>query len=168
MNIGSLCGDLFPFKMEALVDAHNRKINYLRISITDRCNLRCRYCMPQEGVSQFGHAEVLRYEEIQRIAVIAARRGISKIRITGGEPLVRKKVAVTDRFERIKAPLLERQKQLEKKKEAFQFRRDIEDEKLWIDEKLPLANSGELGNSLFNVNMLKKKNQSLSTEIDNH
>ena len=84
------------------------------------------------------------------------------------EPLVRKKVAVTDRFERIKAPLLERQKQLEKKKEAFQFRRDIEDEKLWIDEKLPLANSGELGNSLFNVNMLKKKNQSLSTEIDNH
>lgn len=76
--------------MEALIDAYNRKINYLRISITDRCNLRCRYCMPQEGVSQFGHAEVLRYEEIQRIAVIASRRGISKIRITGGEPLVRK------------------------------------------------------------------------------
>jgi len=93
LDIGSLCGDLFPFKMEALLDAHNRKINYLRISITDRCNLRCRYCMPQEGVSQFGHAEVLRYEEIQRIAVIAARRGISKIRITGGEPLVRKNAA---------------------------------------------------------------------------
>lgn len=84
------------------------------------------------------------------------------------EPLVRKKELVTDRFERIKAPLLERQKQLEKKKEAYQFRRDVEDEKLWIDEKLPLANSRELGNSLFNVHMLKKKNQSLSTEIDNH
>jgi len=82
--------DLFPFKMEALIDAHNRKINYLRISITDRCNLRCQYCMPREGVSQFGHMEVLRYEEILRIAAIAARRGISKIRITGGEPLVRK------------------------------------------------------------------------------
>src|SRR4030042_6724835 len=81
---------LFPFKMEALIDAHNRKINYLRISITDRCNLRCQYCMPREGVSQFGHTEVLRYEEILRIAAIAARRGISKIRITGGEPLVRK------------------------------------------------------------------------------
>ncbi len=76
--------------MESLIDAHNRKINYLRISITDRCNLRCQYCMPQEGVSQFGHEEVLRYEEILRIAAIAARRGISKIRITGGEPLVRK------------------------------------------------------------------------------
>lgn len=76
--------------MEALIDAHNRKINYLRISITDRCNLRCQYCMPREGVSQFGHTEVLRYEEILRIAAIAARRGISKIRITGGEPLVRK------------------------------------------------------------------------------
>jgi cyclic pyranopterin phosphate synthase len=76
--------------MNALIDAHNRKINYLRISITDRCNLRCQYCMPQEGVSRFGHAEVLSYEEIRRLAAIAARRGISKIRITGGEPLVRK------------------------------------------------------------------------------
>jgi len=76
--------------METLVDHHNRRINYLRISITDRCNLRCRYCMPQEGISQFGHEEVLRYEEIQRISEVAARKGISKIRITGGEPLVRK------------------------------------------------------------------------------
>ncbi len=76
--------------MEALIDHHNRRINYLRISITDRCNLRCRYCMPKEGISQFGHEEVLRYEEIFRIAEVAARKGISKIRITGGEPLVRK------------------------------------------------------------------------------
>jgi len=78
--------------MNALIDAHNRRINYLRISITDRCNLRCQYCMPQEGISQFGHAEVLRYEEIGRVAEMAAGKGISKIRITGGEPLVRKDV----------------------------------------------------------------------------
>uniref|UniRef100_A0A1A9URJ1 Spectrin beta chain n=1 Tax=Glossina austeni TaxID=7395 RepID=A0A1A9URJ1_GLOAU len=84
------------------------------------------------------------------------------------EPIVTKKTAVLDRFEKIKAPLLERQKQLEKKKEAFQFCRDVEDEKLWINEKLPVANSREYGNSLFNVHVLKKKNQSLATEIDNH
>ncbi|XP_037941543.1 spectrin beta chain isoform X2 [Teleopsis dalmanni] len=84
------------------------------------------------------------------------------------EPIVVKKTAVLERFEKIKAPLVEHQKQLEKKKEAFQFCRDIEDEKLWIDEKLPVANSKNYGNSLFNVHVLKKKNQSLSTEIDNH
>jgi GTP 3',8-cyclase len=78
-----------PFAMDAPNETHNRSINYLRISITDRCNLRCRYCMPKEGVSPFGHAEVLRYEEILRIAAAAARLGIAKIRITGGEPLVR-------------------------------------------------------------------------------
>lgn len=84
------------------------------------------------------------------------------------EPLVVKKVAVSDRFEKIKAPLLERQLQLVKKKEAFQFCRDVDEEKLWIDEKMPLATSNEYGNSLFNVHALKKKNQSLATEIDNH
>ncbi|EDW36624.1 GL15987 [Drosophila persimilis] len=84
------------------------------------------------------------------------------------EPIVVKKTAVLERFEKIKAPLMERQKQLEKKKEAFQFCRDVEDEKLWIDEKLPVANSNDYGNSLFNVHVLKKKNQSLATEIDNH
>jgi len=88
--------------MNALIDPHKRKINYLRISITDRCNLRCLYCMPQEGISQFGHAEVLSYEEIRRLAAIAARRGISKIRITGGEPLVRKgAVQLVDQLARI-------------------------------------------------------------------
>lgn len=79
-----------------------------------------------------------------------------------------KKVAVEERFEQLKAPLVERQRQLEKKKEAFQFCRDVEDEKLWIGEKMPQATSKEYGNSLFNVHMLKKKNQSLKTEIDNH
>lgn len=84
------------------------------------------------------------------------------------EPIVQKKKVVGERFEKIKQPLLERQKALLKKKEAFQFRRDVEDEKLWIGEKLPLANSEDYGNSLFNVHVLKKKNQSLATEIDNH
>ncbi|XP_055912166.1 spectrin beta chain isoform X2 [Eupeodes corollae] len=84
------------------------------------------------------------------------------------EPIIHKKTAVLERFERIKAPLVERQIQLEKKKEAFQFCRDVEDEKLWIHEKLPVANSMNYGNSLFNVHVLKKKNQSLATEIDNH
>ncbi|XP_026477327.1 spectrin beta chain isoform X2 [Ctenocephalides felis] len=79
-----------------------------------------------------------------------------------------KKTQVERRFEQIKAPLMERQKQLEKKKEAFQFRRDVADEKLWIDEKMPQALSQDYGNSLFQVHMLKKKNRSLDTEIDNH
>ncbi|XP_070506050.1 spectrin beta chain isoform X5 [Chironomus tepperi] len=84
------------------------------------------------------------------------------------EPIVIKKQKVSDRFSRIKGPLEERQKQLEKKKEAYQFRRDVEDEKLWIDEKMPSVLSEEVGNSLFNVHMLKKNNQTLRTEIDNH
>lgn len=78
--------------MSRLVDPHNRPINYLRISITDRCNLRCQYCMPKEGVTQFQHAEILRYEEILRFSRLAIRKGIEKIRLTGGEPLVRKGV----------------------------------------------------------------------------
>lgn len=79
-----------------------------------------------------------------------------------------KKTAVESRFEQLKAPLLERQKQLEKKKEAFQFRRDVADERLWIQEKLPQASSPDYGHSLFNVQMLQKKNQSLRTETENH
>ncbi|GBP22289.1 Spectrin beta chain [Eumeta japonica] len=79
-----------------------------------------------------------------------------------------KKKAVEQRFEQLKAPLLDRQRHLAKKKEAFQFRRDVEDEKLWIHEKMPLATSTDYGNSLFHVQMLQKKNQSLKTETDNH
>ena len=79
-----------------------------------------------------------------------------------------KKTRVEQRFEQLKAPLLDRKAQLGKKKEAFQFRRDVEDEKLWIDEKMPQLLNEDYGNSLFNVHMLKKKNQSLSMEIDNH
>ena len=68
----------------------NRKINYVRISVTDRCNLRCRYCMPECGVKKIPHAEILSLEEILRVANVFARLGIKKIRLTGGEPLLRK------------------------------------------------------------------------------
>jgi GTP 3',8-cyclase len=73
-------------------DSFGRAIDYLRLSITDRCNLRCRYCMPEAGVSSLGHANVLSYEELLRVAGVAVALGVRKIRITGGEPLVRKGV----------------------------------------------------------------------------
>jgi len=73
-----------------LFDPYKRKINYLRISVTDRCNLRCRYCMPEEGIPLIPHEEILTYEEISRIVRVFAVEGISKVRLTGGEPLVRK------------------------------------------------------------------------------
>jgi len=71
------------------LDNFNRPISYLRISVTDRCNLRCVYCMPPEGVPWRSHGEILRYEEIELIVRAAASLGISKVRLTGGEPLVR-------------------------------------------------------------------------------
>src|SRR5450759_2254033 len=64
-------------------------IDYLRISITDRCNLRCVYCMPPQGIVWRPHAELLSYEEIGRIVEAAAALGIRKVRLTGGEPLIR-------------------------------------------------------------------------------
>lgn len=73
-----------------LVDNFGRKINYLRLSVTDRCNMRCRYCMPEEGVEKFTHQDILSYEELHRIALAAVALGIEKIRVTGGEPLVRR------------------------------------------------------------------------------
>jgi len=74
------------------IDRNNRVINYLRISVTDRCNLRCIYCMPGGGVSTMPHDEILTYEELLRIAGLAVRGGIRKVRLTGGEPLVRKDI----------------------------------------------------------------------------
>jgi cyclic pyranopterin phosphate synthase len=73
-----------------MIDGHGRKINYLRLSVTDRCNLRCRYCMPAEGVPWLPHGEILSYEELFLVARTAVSLGIEKIRVTGGEPLVRK------------------------------------------------------------------------------
>jgi cyclic pyranopterin phosphate synthase len=75
--------------MTGLSDSFQRPINYLRISVTDRCNLRCIYCMPPEGVDLTSHQEILSYEEVYTVAQAAAELGINKIRITGGEPLVR-------------------------------------------------------------------------------
>lgn len=76
--------------MNGLVDSYERKIDYIRISITDRCNLRCVYCMPPEGIELAESSEILRYEELLRVARIAVTHGVTKIRVTGGEPLVRK------------------------------------------------------------------------------
>jgi GTP 3',8-cyclase len=75
-----------------LVDAYGRVLDYLRISVTDRCNLRCRYCMPEDGVPRLPHAAILSYEEITQVARAAVRRGVKKLRITGGEPLIRREI----------------------------------------------------------------------------
>lgn len=75
-----------------MLDKLNRKIDYLRISVIDRCNLRCVYCMPEEGVESIPHEEILTYDEILRICETVSQLGIKKIKITGGEPLVRKEI----------------------------------------------------------------------------
>jgi len=75
--------------MTGLCDSFQRPINYLRISVTDRCNLRCIYCMPAGGVPLMSHSDILTYEEIYTVARAAAELGINKVRLTGGEPLVR-------------------------------------------------------------------------------
>jgi len=71
-------------------DRFGRRINYLRVSVTDRCNLRCRYCMPEEGVPLDPHDRVLSYEELERVVRAGVSLGIDRVRITGGEPLVRR------------------------------------------------------------------------------
>jgi cyclic pyranopterin phosphate synthase len=78
--------------MNQLIDNHGRVINYLRLAVTDRCNLRCTYCMPAEGIQYVPKEELLRYEEIVRLVGLLAKMGISKIRITGGEPFVRRDI----------------------------------------------------------------------------
>ena len=76
-----------------MLDGFGRRIEYLRVSITDRCSLRCTYCMPEDGVQWLPHGEILRYEELLRLVRLFANLGVKKIKITGGEPLVRKGVA---------------------------------------------------------------------------
>ncbi len=73
-----------------LFDNHGRKINYLRLAVTDRCNLRCFYCMPEQGINWLSREELMSYEEMLRICTLLVRSGIEKIRITGGEPFARK------------------------------------------------------------------------------
>ncbi len=75
-----------------LIDSYNRTIDYLRVSVTDRCNFRCVYCMPEEGAPVAPKEEILTFEEIERLLRIATSLGIRKIRLTGGEPLVRRDV----------------------------------------------------------------------------
>ena len=79
-----------PPRSAGLIDNHGRPITYLRLAITDRCNLRCRYCRPEEGVPFIPHAEILTFEEMERLVAIACSLGISKVRVTGGEPFSRR------------------------------------------------------------------------------
>lgn len=79
--------DLLPGR---LVDRFGRRLHYLRLSITDRCNLRCLYCMPSQGLAKLTHREVLSLEELARVARVAVSLGVDKIRLTGGEPLLRR------------------------------------------------------------------------------
>lgn len=73
-----------------MIDPFGRRIDYLRVSVTDRCNLRCAYCMPAEGVPLVSHSDILRYEEIVEVVRQAVAMGVTKVRITGGEPLIRR------------------------------------------------------------------------------
>jgi GTP 3',8-cyclase len=80
--------------MEPLVDTWGREIRSLRVSVTDKCNFRCRYCMPAEGLEWLGRDEVLSFEEIERLVGLMAAMGVDEIRLTGGEPLVRRELPV--------------------------------------------------------------------------
>src|SRR3954449_3327949 len=75
---------------EPLVDGHGRLIGDLRVSVTDRCNFRCQYCMPADGLPWLERPEVLPFEEIPRLVGVLSRLGVTTVRLTGGEPLVRR------------------------------------------------------------------------------
>ena len=75
---------------EQLVDGHGRAIGDVRISVTDRCNLRCQYCMPADGLPWLERDSVLTFEEIERLVALLASMGVADVRLTGGEPLVRR------------------------------------------------------------------------------
>jgi cyclic pyranopterin phosphate synthase len=87
-----------PGESENMLDNYQRNINYLRVSVTDRCNLRCRYCMPEEGVGDLGHYRILSLEDLARLIKISTAVGIRKVRFTGGEPLVRKNIGQLVRY----------------------------------------------------------------------
>src|SRR5438477_11634310 len=84
--------------MEPLRDSWGREIKSLRVSVTDKCNFRCRYCMPAEGLEWLGRDEVLSFEEIARLVRVLAAMGVDEIRLTGGEPLVRRDLPVLVRL----------------------------------------------------------------------
>src|SRR5947209_12261118 len=83
-------GRLRVMRLEPLRDGHGRRIGDLRVSVTDRCNFRCQYCMPAEGLPWLERDDVLRFEEIARLVALMAAMGVADIRLTGGEPLVRR------------------------------------------------------------------------------
>ncbi len=83
-----------PQPLDQLVDTYGRRLHYLRLSVTDRCNLRCTYCMPSQGVAKLDHDQVLTLEELARVARMAVSLGVDKIRLTGGEPLLRRELGV--------------------------------------------------------------------------
>lgn len=78
--------------MNKLIDKHNRVVDYIRIAVTDKCNLRCFYCMPNEGIDFVKQNQLMSYEELLRVATILSKQGVSKVRITGGEPFLRKDI----------------------------------------------------------------------------
>src|SRR5262249_5670951 len=80
--------------MEPLRDSWGREIKSVRVSVTDKCNFRCTYCMPAEGLRWLGRGEILTFEEIARLAGVPARLGVEEVRLTGGEPLVRRDLPV--------------------------------------------------------------------------
>ena len=89
--VGILSPQAAPAQVPApLIDPQGRTLDYLRLSVTDRCNLRCRYCMPAAGLPKAAHDDILTLEEMERLAALFVRHGVRKIRITGGEPLVRR------------------------------------------------------------------------------
>ena len=85
--------------IEIIKDSYGRKINYVRVSVTDRCNMRCKYCMPPSGVSKKSHSDILTFEQLYEIINVLSELGVNKVRLTGGEPLVRK--GVVDFIDRI-------------------------------------------------------------------
>ncbi len=98
-----------PARAQGMLDTFGRAHSYLRISVTERCNLRCTYCMPEEGVPLLGRDHLLSFEEIERLAALFVRLGVRKIRLTGGEPLVRRDIdALVARIGALKAHGLER------------------------------------------------------------
>src|SRR5258706_332186 len=86
-----------------LIDSFGRTVNNLRISVTDRCNFRCRYCMPDEGMVWLKKNDLLTFEEITRIVHIFAELGVTKLRLTGGEPLMRNELHIlVEKLNRVK------------------------------------------------------------------
>ena len=78
--------------MKPLIDKYGRTIDYIRIAVTDKCNLRCFYCMPNEGIDFVKQKQLMSYEELLRGVSVLSKRGVSKVRITGGEPFLRKDI----------------------------------------------------------------------------